>query len=147
MHYCQQGAVKPTVYVVTCKKCTHSIPAGAQEFPRGNLVVNARCVVSCAATGPLRCMWASLTAISNSNRPPSRGGGRAADEACAVLLADAGGRAPDANAVRCDDATDCDVAASGKLTMFARPVIRVAEEKGGGKSVREIDKEDSLLRC
>jgi hypothetical protein len=39
MHYCQQGAVKPTTYVVTCKKCTRSIPAGAQEFPRGNLVL------------------------------------------------------------------------------------------------------------
>jgi hypothetical protein len=36
MHYCQQGAVKPNVYVVTCKKCTCSIPVGAQEFPRGN---------------------------------------------------------------------------------------------------------------
>jgi hypothetical protein len=38
-------------------------------------------------------------------------------------------------------ATDCDVAASGKLTMIARPIIRVAEEKEGGQSVREIDKE------
>ena len=48
MHYCQQGAVKPNVYVVTCKKCTRSIPAGAQEFPRGNLVVQ------CALCGELR---------------------------------------------------------------------------------------------
>ena len=48
MHYCQQGAVKPTVYVVTCKKCTRSIPSGAQEFPRGNLVVQ------CSLCGELR---------------------------------------------------------------------------------------------
>jgi hypothetical protein len=48
MHYCQQGAVKPNVYVVTCKKCTRSIPAGAQEFPRGNLVVQ------CPLCGELR---------------------------------------------------------------------------------------------
>jgi len=27
--------------------------------------------------------------------------------------------------------------------MIARPVNRIAEEKGGGKSVREIDKEGS----
>ena len=60
---------------------------------------------------------------------------RAVGEACAVLLADAGGRAPDASAVCCDDATDRAVAPSGKLTMIARAVIRVAEDKGGGKSV------------
>jgi|GEM_PF-1732210 RNase P subunit RPR2 len=48
MHYCQQGAVKPNVYVVTCKKCTRSIPAGAQEFPTGNLVVQ------CSLCGELR---------------------------------------------------------------------------------------------
>jgi len=48
MHYCQQGAVHPTVYVVTCKKCTRSIPAGTQEFPRGNLVVD------CPLCGELR---------------------------------------------------------------------------------------------
>ena len=48
MHYCQQGAVKPNVYVVTCKKCTRSIPAGTQEFPRGNLVVQ------CPLCGELR---------------------------------------------------------------------------------------------
>ena len=29
--------------------------------------------------------------------------------------------------------------------MIARPVNRIAEEKGGGKSVREIDKEGSCL--
>jgi hypothetical protein len=35
---------------------------------------------------------------------------------------------------------------SGKLRMIARP-NQIAEEKGGGgKSVREIDKEGSLLR-
>ena len=33
MHYCQQGKVNPNTYVVTCKKCTRSIPAGTQEFP------------------------------------------------------------------------------------------------------------------
>ena len=48
MHYCQQGAIKPNVYVVTCKKCTRSIPADAQEFPRGNLVVQ------CPLCGELR---------------------------------------------------------------------------------------------
>src|SRR5664280_1097333 len=144
MHYCQHGAVKPNVYVVRCKKCTRSIPAGTQEFPRGNLVVQ------CPLYGELRryresqrCIWAYLTDISNSNRCPSRGGGRAAGKERAVLLADAGRRAPDANSVRCDDATDRDVAPSGKLTMIARPVNRIAEEKGGGKSVREIDKEGS----
>jgi hypothetical protein len=30
--------------------------------------------------------------------------------------------------------------------MIARPVNRIAEEKGGGKSVREIDKKGSRLR-
>ena len=61
--------------------------------------------------------------------------GRAVGEARAVLLADAGGRVPDARAVRSNVATDCDVAPSGKLTMIARP-NQIAEEKGGGKSVR-----------
>ena len=69
--------------------------------------------------------------------------GRTTGKACAVLLADAGGRTPDASAVHCDVATDRAVAASRKLTMIARPVNRIAEEKGGGKSVREIDKEGS----
>jgi hypothetical protein len=50
---------------------------------------------------------------------------------------------PDASAVLCDDATDRDVAASGKLTKIARPVIRVAENKVEGKTVREIG-EDNL---
>ena len=36
--------------------------------------------MSCAAIGPQRCIWASLTAISNSNRCPSRGDGRADGE-------------------------------------------------------------------
>jgi hypothetical protein len=40
MHYCLQGKVNPSIYVVTCKKCTSGIPVGTQEFPRGNLVVN-----------------------------------------------------------------------------------------------------------
>lgn len=48
--------------------------------------------------------------------------GRAVGKARAVLLADAGRRASDASAVRCDDATDRAVAPSGKLTMIARPV-------------------------
>ena len=60
--------------------------------------------------------------------------GRTAGNACTALLADAGGRAPDANAARCDDATDRTVAASGKLTMIAGP-NQIAEDKGGGKSV------------
>jgi hypothetical protein len=47
--------------------------------------------------------------------------GRAVGGARAVLLADAGRRTPNARAVRCDDATDRAVAASGKLTMIARP--------------------------
>ena len=72
--------------------------------------------------------------------------GRAVGEARAVLLADAGRRTPDASAVRCDVATDRAVAPAGKLTMIARPVNRIAEEKGGGKSVREIDKKGSRLR-
>ena len=71
--------------------------------------------------------------------------GRAVGEARAILLADVGRRAPDASAVRCDDATDRAVAPSGKLTMIARP-NQIAEEKGGGKSVREIDEEGSRLR-
>ena len=71
--------------------------------------------------------------------------GRTAGEARPVLLAATGRRAPDARAVRCDDATDRTVADSGKLTMIARP-NQIAEEKGGGKSVREIDKEGSQLR-
>ena len=58
--------------------------------------------------------------------------GRAVGEARAVLLADAGGRASDANTIRDDDATDRAVAPSGKLTMIARP-NQIAEEKGGRK--------------
>ena len=41
---------------------------------------------------------------------------RAAGQACTVLLADAGGRTPDARAVRSDAAADRYAAASGKLT-------------------------------
>ena len=58
----------------------------------------------------------------------------AAGQARAILLADASRRTPDTSAVRCDVATDRAVAASGKLTMIARP-NQIAEEKGGGKSV------------
>src|ERR1019366_3236111 len=61
--------------------------------------------------------------------------GRTAGKACTVLLADAGRRAPDTRAIRSNVATDRAVSPSGKLTMIARPVIRVAEDKGGGKSV------------
>jgi hypothetical protein len=32
MHYCQQGAVKPNVYVVTCKKCTRTLGYAANIF-------------------------------------------------------------------------------------------------------------------
>jgi hypothetical protein len=39
---------RPTVYVVTYKKCTRSFPAGVQEFPRSNLVVQ------CPLCGELR---------------------------------------------------------------------------------------------
>jgi hypothetical protein len=49
MQYCQQGKVNPTTYVVTCKRCAHSIPAGTQEFPRNNLVVHY-----CTLCGELR---------------------------------------------------------------------------------------------
>jgi hypothetical protein len=56
--------------------------------------------------------------------------GRAVGKARAVLLADAGGRASDANTIRGDDATD----------------RKITEEKGGEKSVREIDEERSRLR-
>ena|ERR1700722_15301201 len=44
------------------------------------------------------------------------------------LLADAGGRAPDANAVRRDDATHYAVASSRKLTIIAAP-NQIAEER------------------
>ena len=70
--------------------------------------------------------------------------GRAVGKARAVLLADAGGRASDANTIRGDDATDRAVAPSGKLTMIARP-NQITEEKGGGKSAREIDEEGTRL--
>jgi hypothetical protein len=36
MHYCQQGKVNPTTYVVSCKECSRSIPVGTQEFPCDN---------------------------------------------------------------------------------------------------------------
>jgi hypothetical protein len=42
--------------------------------------------------------------------------GWATGKACPVLLADAGGRTPDARAFRSDAAADRDTAASGKLT-------------------------------
>jgi hypothetical protein len=70
MHYCQQGAVWPTTYVVTCKKCTRSIPAGAQEFPRGNLVVQ------CSLCGELR-RYRPLYVAFRGVRIDSRFGGKA----------------------------------------------------------------------
>jgi hypothetical protein len=48
MHYCKQGAVKPTHYVVTCKRCARQIPTGVNAFPRENLVV------PCPLCGELR---------------------------------------------------------------------------------------------
>jgi hypothetical protein len=48
MHYCQQGKVKPTHYVVTCKKCARAVPTGVTEWPRINLVVG------CPLCGELR---------------------------------------------------------------------------------------------
>jgi hypothetical protein len=57
--------------------------------------------------------------------------GRPTGEACAVRLADAGGRKFDTYTVRGDVATDRAVAPSGKLTMIAKPVNRMAENDGG----------------
>lgn len=48
MHYCQQGAVRREVFVVSCKRCQRRVPAGVTEFPRGNLVVE------CPLCGELR---------------------------------------------------------------------------------------------
>ena len=42
------GRMKPTDYVVTCKRCARSIPAPTQEFPRINLVIR------CSLCGELR---------------------------------------------------------------------------------------------
>jgi hypothetical protein len=62
----------------------------------------------------------------------------------AVLLADAGGRAPDANAVRCDVAEYRVVAASCKLAdRSAAQRIRTTKAKGGWIGVGAIDLEDS----
>ena len=55
--------------------------------------------------------------------------GRTVGKARSVLLVAVGRRTSDPNTVRGDDATHRAVAASGKLTMIARPIIRVAEEK------------------
>ena len=60
--------------------------------------------------------------------------GRPVGQARAVLLADAGGRAPDASAVlRCCDGSRC--CPFRQTTIIARPVNRIAEDKAGGKSV------------
>ena len=39
MHYCMQGAVRPTHYIVRCKRCQRNVPSGHANFPRGNIVV------------------------------------------------------------------------------------------------------------
>jgi hypothetical protein len=39
MHYCQQGRVKRTHWVVQCKRCAKSIPAGVTTIPRDNQTV------------------------------------------------------------------------------------------------------------
>jgi hypothetical protein len=38
-HFCFQGRVHPTYYVVTCKKCARSIPTGVTKFPKNNVTV------------------------------------------------------------------------------------------------------------
>jgi hypothetical protein len=53
-------------------------------------------------------------------------------KACAALLADAGGRASDASAVRCNDATDCAVVPSGELATGPKYRNLIAENEGGG---------------
>jgi len=53
----------------------------------------------------------------------------AVGEARAVLLADAGRRAPDASAVRGDDETDRDVAAFGTLMTVRRWIANCAVRK------------------
>lgn len=48
MHFTEQGRVKPTTYVVSCKRCKRSIPAGITVFPTDNLPVE------CPLCGELR---------------------------------------------------------------------------------------------
>lgn len=48
MHYCTQGRVQPTTYVVRCKRCQRDIPSGSGEFPKENIVVR------CTLCGELR---------------------------------------------------------------------------------------------
>jgi len=48
MHYCQQGQVRPTHFVVNCKRCRHAVPAGVKAFPADNLVI------ACPLCGELR---------------------------------------------------------------------------------------------
>lgn len=40
-HFCFEGARLPITYVVSCKRYARSIPAGTQEFPRINRVVQS----------------------------------------------------------------------------------------------------------
>jgi len=48
MHYCMQGKIKPTHFVVTCKRCQRAVPAGVAEFPANNLTLE------CPLCGELR---------------------------------------------------------------------------------------------
>ena len=48
MHYCQQGQVRPTHFVVNCKRCRRAVPAGVKAFPADNLVI------ACPLCGELR---------------------------------------------------------------------------------------------
>ena len=48
MHYCFQGRVKPTHFVVTCKRCRREVPSGCATMPEENRVVR------CPLCGELR---------------------------------------------------------------------------------------------
>lgn len=37
MHYINQGKRTPTTFVVTCKRCERSVPAGVEVYPKDNL--------------------------------------------------------------------------------------------------------------
>ena len=80
----------------------------------------------------VHCLWLELNA-SNLKSPAT---GRFPKESrdakmeipgktCAVLLADVGGGASDASAVRCDTAYDRNAAAFGKLTTDRKPVTEI----------------------
>lgn len=48
MHFTQQGRVKPTDYVVSCKRCHRAVPSGCDQFPKDNITVE------CPLCGELR---------------------------------------------------------------------------------------------